>query len=56
MSWVAAAVVGGSLISSSMQSDAAGDAADTQSASAAEGIAEQRRQFDAMRQLLQPYT
>jgi hypothetical protein len=39
-----------------MQADAAGRAAETQSGAAAAGIAEQRRQFDAMRELLKPYT
>jgi hypothetical protein len=39
-----------------MQADAAGKAAETQSGAAAAGIAEQRRQFDAMRELLKPYT
>jgi hypothetical protein len=54
---VTAVVVGGSaLIGSSMQADAAGKAAETQSGAAAAGIAEQRRQFDAMSKLLKPYT
>jgi len=54
---VTALVVGGSqLIGSSMQASAAGDAAAIQSGAAEAGIAEQRRQFDAMRELLQPYT
>lgn len=54
---VTAVVVGGSqLIGSAMQADAAGRAAETQSGAAAAGIAEQRRQFDAMRELLKPYT
>jgi hypothetical protein len=54
---VTAIVVGGSqLIGSAMQADAAGKAAETQSGAAAAGIAEQRRQFDAMRELLKPYT
>lgn len=46
---------GVSLIGSSMSSDAAGDAAAAQAASSEAGIAEQRRQFDAIRALLQPY-
>ena len=50
------ATAGSSLISGAMASDAAGDAADAQSASARAGIDEQRRQFDAIRELLQPYT
>lgn len=54
---VTALVVGGSqLIGSSMQASAAGDAAAIQSGAAEAGIAEQRRQFDAMRELLKPYT
>lgn len=48
--------VGSTLLSSSIQADAAGDASAAQSASAQAGIDEQRRQFDAMRELLKPYT
>lgn len=59
MAWVATAVAGASLVggylSSSTQADAAQSAADSQSASSAAGIAEQRRQFDAIQQLLKPY-
>jgi hypothetical protein len=39
-----------------MQASAAGDAAAIQSGAAQAGIEEQRRQFDAMRELLKPYT
>jgi hypothetical protein len=46
---------GAQLIGSSMQSDAAESAAQAQAGAAGEGIAEQRRQFDAIQQLLQPY-
>lgn len=54
---VTALVVGGSqLIGSSMQASAAGEAAGIQGAAAQQGIEEQRRQFDAMRELLKPYT
>ena len=54
---VTALVVGGSqLIGSSMQASAAGEAAGIQAGAAEQGIAEQRRQFDAMRELLKPYT
>jgi hypothetical protein len=54
---VTALVVGGSqLIGSSMQARAAGEAAGIQAGAAQQGIEEQRRQFDAMRELLQPYT
>jgi hypothetical protein len=55
MSWIAAAVVGSTVVSGAMQSRAAGRAADTQSASAQAGIDEQRRQFDAVQALLRPY-
>lgn len=48
--------VGSQVIGSSIQADAAGDAADAQSASAQAGIDEQRRQFDALQELLKPYT
>lgn len=52
-----ALIVGGSqLIGSSMQSSAAGQAAGIQSGAAEAGIAEQRRQFDALQSLLKPYT
>jgi hypothetical protein len=50
-------VVGGSqLIGGMMQADAAGEAAGIQGDAAQQGIDEQRRQFDAMRELLKPYT
>jgi len=49
-----AALVGG-IYSANKQSHAAQDAAGQQAASAQQGIEEQRRQFDAVRQLLQPY-
>ena len=49
-------VAGGSLLGSSMQAKAAGSAAETQAGAAQAGIDEQRRQFDAMRELLKPYT
>lgn len=54
------ALAGGSLLgsiwSADKQADAAENASAAQSQAAAAGIAEQRRQFDAIRQLLQPYT
>jgi hypothetical protein len=54
---ITALVVGGSqLIGSTMQASAAGDAAAIQSGAAEAGIAEQRRQFDALQTLLKPYT
>ena len=49
------ASIAGSIIGGSMQADAAESAAQTQAGSAESGIAEQRRQFEAVRQLLQPY-
>ena len=48
--------IGASLLGSSMQADAASEAAGTQAQSAEAGIAEQRRQFDALQALLKPYT
>ena len=54
---ITALVVGGSqLIGSSMQASAAGEAAGIQAGAAEAGIAEQRRQFDALQALLKPYT
>jgi len=47
--------IGASLLGSSMQADAASEAAGTQAQSAEAGIAEQRRQFDALQALLKPY-
>jgi len=59
MSAVATAVVGGSLLSGYMSSQAQQGAAETaagaQGAASAAGIAEQRRQFDYVQQLLRPY-
>lgn len=46
---------GTTLLGGMMQADAASEAAGAQSATAAAGIAEQRRQFDAIRELLKPY-
>ena len=55
MPWgIAAAAVGG-IISSSIASDAAGDASDAQVAASDRGIAEQRRRFDQVQKLLSPY-
>jgi len=54
---VTALVVGGSqLVGGMMQADAASEAAGIQAGAAGEGIAEQRRQFDALQALLKPYT
>lgn len=49
-----AAVVGG-VASSAMSGRAAGKAADAQAEASAASVAEQRRQFDAMQELLKPY-
>jgi hypothetical protein len=48
-------MAGATLVNGYMQSEAAGDAADAQSRAADAGVAEQRRQFDQIRQLLNPY-
>lgn len=54
---VTALVVGGSqLVGGMMQAGAAEDAAAIQAGASQAGIEEQRRQFDAMRELLKPYT
>lgn len=59
MSWIAAAVAGSTLVggylSNKSQTKAADKAADAQTQSAELGIAEQRRQFDQVQQLLSPY-
>jgi hypothetical protein len=59
MSWIAVGVAGATLVggvySSKKQGEAAKDAAGQQSQSAELGIAEQRRQFDAIQELLKPY-
>jgi hypothetical protein len=46
---------GAGLLGASMQADAVGNAADSQAASSAAGIAEQRRQFDLTRGDFAPY-
>jgi hypothetical protein len=49
-------IVGGTqLVGGMMQADAAGDAAGMQAQASQAGIEEQRRQFDALRELLKPY-
>jgi hypothetical protein len=48
-------VAGSQLIGGAIQSRSAGRAADAQSEAAQRGIEEQRRQFDAVRELLKPY-
>lgn len=53
---VTALTTGASLLSSRRQAKAAQSAATMQSEAAGAGIEEQRRQFDSMQALLQPYT
>lgn len=53
--FVAAAIIGSTLVSGVMQSRAASKAASAQTASAQAGIDEQRRQFDAVQELLAPF-
>ena len=59
MAWIAVAVAGSTLVSgylsSEAQSDAASQASGVQAQSSAEGIAEKRRQFDKIQELLKPY-
>jgi hypothetical protein len=55
MSWIAAAVLGGSVVSGIVQSKAASKASKAQVQAADKGVEEQRRQFDAIQQLLKPY-
>jgi hypothetical protein len=50
------AVAGSTIVSGMMQSDAAGDAAAAQGQASEAGIAEQRRQFNKVMELLGPYT
>jgi hypothetical protein len=52
---MAAVTLGSQLISASISSKAAKDAANIQAAATKEGIAETRRQFDAMQETLAPY-
>jgi hypothetical protein len=55
MSWIAAAVVGSTVVGGVVQSRSASKAADAQTQSAEMGIEEQRRQFDEIQRLLAPY-
>ena len=55
MSWVATAVVGGTVVSGYMQKEAAGGAAAATRAGAEMSTAEIRRQFDRMQELFAPY-
>lgn len=52
----AALSIGGSIYAANSQKNAAQDAANSQSQSAQMGIDEQRRQFDFVQKLLEPYT
>jgi hypothetical protein len=55
MPGAAAGLIGASILGSAAQSRAAASAGSDQSAAAAAGIAEQRRQFDEIQTLLRPY-
>ena len=55
MSWGLTAVAAATVATGYMASNAASEAAEAQSGSAEAGVAEQRRQFDAIRKLLEPY-
>lgn len=55
MSMMATAMIGGSILGARSQSKASKRAAAAQTESAEMGIEEQRRQFDAVRELLNPY-
>jgi hypothetical protein len=54
--WVAGATLAVGVYSASQQADAAQSASEAQSGQVAAGISEQRRQFNAIRELLAPYT
>jgi len=60
MAWVAVAVAGAGLVGGYLAADSAKDAANAasnaQSNASAASISEQRRQFDAVKELLKPYT
>jgi hypothetical protein len=55
MTGMATAIIGSAVIGGVVASNAADTAAEAQTAAADAGIAEQRRQFDAAKELLQPY-
>jgi curli biogenesis system outer membrane secretion channel CsgG len=55
MSFVAAAIVGSTVVSGVIQSKAAKKASGQQAAAADKGMDEQRRQFDALQLLMKPY-
>lgn len=55
MSWMAAAVIGSAVVGGAVQSKSASKAAAAQTQAADKGVAEQRRQFDRIQKLLNPY-
>lgn len=55
MSWGIVASVGGAIVGGMISADGTEDAAETNAGATREGIAEQRRQFDTVLQLLAPY-
>ncbi len=55
MSWMAAAVIGSSVVGGVVQSKSASKAADAQTEATDKGVEEQRRQFDEATKLLAPY-
>ena len=55
MSWVAAAVVGSTLVGGLISADASKSAANTQAGAAGAATAEQAREFDAEKEALAPY-
>lgn len=55
MSGIATAVIGSAVIGGVVQSNAASKAAKAQTKSSEAGIAEERRQFEAIQELLKPY-
>ena len=55
MSGIATAIVGSTIVGGMISSDASKDASQAQQQSNAAAIAEERRQFDAIRKLLEPY-
>jgi hypothetical protein len=55
MAWAATAIVGGSIASGYLQGRASKEAAGAQSEASQAGIAEKRRQFEAVQELLAPY-
>lgn len=56
MSWGYVAIGGATLVAGYMSSEAQSDAAATQAGASEAGVAEQRRQFNALQELLAPYS